>query len=69
MACGCHAAPRCFGQVRPAVDVGDELLLACRRSLGAEQRAAFAHAHGAEPEDLEGFLAGFLGEGVLQRGA
>lgn len=33
--------------------------------LGAEERARFAHAHGAAPADLEAFLAAFAREGAL----
>ena len=50
--------------LRPPVD---ELLRRAGRGLSRAERAAFARAQGAEPEDLEAFLEGFLDEGVLER--
>ncbi len=44
----------------------DEVLRRSRSGFAREERAAFARAQGAELEDLEGFLGGFLDEGVLE---
>lgn len=45
----------------------DELLKRSRTGLTIKARSEFARAQGAEPEDLERFLIGFLDEGVLVR--
>ena len=45
----------------------DEILRRAQAGFAREARAAFARENGAAPEDLEGFLEGFLGEGVLVR--
>ena len=45
----------------------DELLLLAREPLGRERRAAFARECGAEPEDLESFVEGLVGDGILER--
>jgi len=47
----------------------DELLLGAATPVARPERAAFARAHGAEPEDLEAFLAPLVAEGVLVAGS
>jgi len=47
----------------------DELMLRADHPLSVEERAAFARANGAEPADLEAFLAPFVDEGVLVAGS
>ena len=47
----------------------DELMLRAARTLSCVERAAFAREHGAEPDDLEAFLAPFVDEGVLVTGS
>jgi len=45
----------------------DETLRRARDGFTRTARAAFARRNGAEPAELEGFLQGFVEEGVLER--
>jgi len=47
----------------------DELMRLASHPLPRAARAAFARAHGAEPAELEAFLAPFVEEGVLVAGS
>jgi hypothetical protein len=47
----------------------DGLMRLAARPLPRAERAGFARAHGAEPADLEAFLAPFVAEGVLVAGS
>ena len=47
----------------------DELLRRAQRGLSRDERADFARSQAATPDELENFLASFLEEGVLERGA
>ncbi len=52
--------------VEPPADL---LLRRAELAMGAAERARFARAHGAEPAELEGFLADWIEEGILLRGS